>query len=156
MQIDISLKSIKKCTQDFSKFFRKRDFIIFSFFFMKSSYFMFFSISGAHTLANQNQKLIVNIAVILLKQSESVSAKIAAMKKGVIFPISFCDYLSYLTYGFLFTQRIARHFTYILTWAKYECIRKNYGELIWIQEFWVMIKSVMRFYEFVELLEGSH
>ena len=52
---------------------------------------------------------------MFLKQSENVSAEIAAMKKGVIFAMSFCDRLSYLECRFLFTQRIARHFIYIVT-----------------------------------------
>ena len=65
-----------------------------------------------------------------MKQSEGVAAKIAAIEKTSYFRCRFCDHLSYLGCGFLFTQRIARHFTYIMTEAKYQCIRENYRELI--------------------------
>ena len=69
------------------------------------------------------------------------------------FPMSFFDNLSCLACRFLFTQCITRHLTYIQTSAKYQCRREKYGDLIWIREFWVLIKSVMHFYEFAEVLK---
>ena len=94
-----------------------------------------------------------HMTITLLKESEAVWATITATETSSYFRCRFCDHLSYLAYRFLFTQRIARHFTYIVTWAIYQCIREKYGELIWIREFWVMIKNVMRFSKIDEFLK---
>ena len=72
-------------------------------------------------------------------------------RKDVIFRM-LCLWSFIIPVGWsLFTQCTARHFTNIVNWAKYQCIKKKCGELIWTWEFWVRIKNVMRFHEFVEL-----
>ena len=116
-------------------FVRKRDFRCFSICFMQTAHFMFFSISRARTLPNQtntNVLIYIYIYVMLLQQSENVWATMAAMGKTSYFRFRFCDHLSYLTWDFLFAQRIARHFTFTVTWTRHQRIREKYGELIWI------------------------
>ena len=108
--------------------------------------------TGAHTLSNQIKILFI-LCVMLVNKYVNISSETRAIHKASEFRCHFFDHLSCLVIRFLFTQCITGHFTYIETSAEYQCIRENYCELIWIQGFSVMIKSVMHFSEFVELLK---
>ena len=52
-----------------------------------------------------------DISVIFFNCFEIIWAKIRAIEKSSYFRCRFCDHLSYVAPGFLFTQCIARHFT---------------------------------------------
>ena len=92
----ISHQINKKMLARFFEIFQKTWFHHFFHFFYEIIIFPdFFNIWSSY-VGKSKWKQYCNIAVLLLKQSEAFSAKIAAMKTAVIFWMSFCDHLSYL------------------------------------------------------------
>ena len=126
---------------------------VFLFFFHEKQIFSDFlkSWSSYFVTSDWNTNFIVSL--MLENKSENISSQTRAIHEASDFRCHFFDRFSCLIIALRFTQCITGHSTDMKTSAEYQCIKENYCELIWTWGFSVMIKSVMHFYEFVELLK---